>query len=205
MKKNCLIISICGKAQVGKDLAFSLIKQSLPHLIVTRYAFADKLKSEMTNFLLDKFDINIWNCSSKEKSLIRELLVQFGLIKRNQTKGRYFIEQIKNNIKCDNFSDVIIITDLRYALYPKDEHFFIKNELGGLILYIDKCNIIKGKSYWSKPANIEEETNIPKLEKMADCAIYWEDCDGNKDKIQEKCLLHIQKFIKFLQNKKYIK
>ncbi len=201
MKKNCLVIGITGFAMTGKNLAADLIKSEFDklNLKTTNYAFADQLKYELTPFIKKNFEVDIRETNGIQKSLFRPLMVDYGLLRRKMSQNRYWIECLNKKIQKDSFSDIITISDLRYIESKNDEFYYIKKELGGIVLYIDKCKIIKGKKYWTKPPNEAEKVNIPILENKSNCAIYWKDCGGNIDKINKKCLPHIQKFVNFLK------
>jgi hypothetical protein len=59
--------------------------------------------------------IDVFTQDTKEKDIIRPLLVWYGGVKRHQSKGTYWTSLLKKKIDADKVSDVVFITDIRYA------------------------------------------------------------------------------------------
>jgi len=171
--QNKMVIGLTGPAQSGKDSFFLLAEEYLKSLNIKckRIALADNLKNDLKLFIQEKLGIDIFNPTQVEKELIRDLMVVYGKIKRQQTEGKYWTnlvkkeidEHIKNNI-------VVFITDIRYAYYPEDELTWLRNYNNNYLIHIsrlDKNGLI------IPPRNQEESENDPILKKNADIKLCW--------------------------------
>ena len=163
------IIGISGAARVGKDtLCKALIKFfNSKNIKSERKSIAgDIIKKDLKGLIKNKANINSFTEDVYEKTLIRPLLVEYGKLMRNQTKGRYFIEKFKPN------TDVItIIPDIRYAEYEEDELFWLKNEKNGFLIFIEHEFV----SY----ANQTEKINNKIIKKQSDFKLSWSTLNEN--------------------------
>jgi hypothetical protein len=173
--KNKNIIGLGGVAGAGKDLFFTLLSQKLN---VKRFSLADELKRETCSWCLEHYGFDSVNCSRREKETLRPFLVFHGAQKRNRTNGRYWIEKLSQKIK-NNKSKNIVITDIRYDDYEKDEVYWLKKELGGKLIHLRQYEEIPDpnegalvRSYRG-PVNDEEARNDPKIREKADYKIDW--------------------------------
>lgn len=174
------MIGITGVATSGKDTLYSLLSIFLQkkNLKCKRYALADLLKKDLEIFVKEKFNINLNSISAAEKELIRPILVAYGKVKRNQTNGRHWIESINKIIDQENeTNDILIVTDIRYDEFEKDEFFWLKKEKNGFLVHISR--IFNGKIIG--PANEEEHRNNTSLSKKADYHMIW--CSENNKEI----------------------
>lgn len=176
-------IGVSGLARTGKnifcDIAIKQLKDNF-NLNAKSYALAHELKKDCANFVNSKLGLNVFSEDTKEKSIFRPLLVWYADTKRTQTNGRYWIELLNDAIKRDNNHniDIILISDIRFAEYPNDEIFWLKNELNGKLIHITKFSydkLEKNKKIFNDPPNETEKTNDPKIKKNADYLIEWED------------------------------
>ena len=194
-----IYIGLSGVAGAGKDLFFSLFSKKFN---CNRYSLADALKKEVSPFSKDSYDIDPLTCSRKEKNLIRPLLVTHGTIKRDRSKGRHWIDKLNKKIKNNLTNQIVIITDIRYDDYPKDEVFWLKEELGGHLVHISLYSLIpRLNAYYRsyrEPVNAEEERNDPKIKSKADYFIDWQKFDTDRDSKLEP---YIDDFIKWLNEK----
>lgn len=181
------IIAVSGVARAGKDTISdglaSVIKDMNPSLNVLRLSFAEDLKSEMSSFLIENFNISPFNADGKDKELIRPLLVAYGQAKREQTQGRYWVDKVQDKIRMQN-PDVVIISDLRFAQESTDELFWLKEQNGKLI-HVSRYKMENGKKVFVKPANSDEKQNDPILKKNSDFQIVWENSVDDSD-LKEK-------------------
>lgn len=177
------IIAISGVARSGKDTIANglaeVLKDFNPSLKIVRTSFADALKLEISQFLIDKFNIDPFSAEGTDKELIRPMLVAFGQAKRKQTKGRFWIDIVENKLKLEN-PDVAIISDLRFAEQDADELFWLKNNNGKLI-HVSRFNKKSGKKEFVNPVNSDEENNDPILKINADFRIVWEDSRNDSE------------------------
>lgn len=146
-------IGLSGAAGVGKDTLCRVLLKDFKVHPFKRYSMAgDSIKKDLYELLKKTINISTFTTDPKEKTYIRPLLVEYGRLMRNQTKGRYFIEKLEQdtNFGRDN---IPIITDIRYAEYETDELFWIKQERKGLLVFLDREGV--------HPSNeFEEKNNI---------------------------------------------
>jgi hypothetical protein len=167
------IIGIAGASRSGKDTlckAFIRVLKREFDLIGVRKSLAgDLIKSDLYDILYKNLKIDPFTEKTEEKNIIRPLLVEYGKLMRNKTKGRYFL---------DNFSPksnaINIIPDIRYDEYEKDEVYWLKNEVNGVLIFIERENILD--------ANISELKNNKTIKEIADFHIKWSSLD---EKIEE--------------------
>ena len=172
------IIGIAGASRSGKDtLCRSLIRilNEKYNIEAERRSIAgDLIKKNLRSIIMNSVGIDSFTENTEEKELIRPLLVEYGKLMRNNTKGRYFVE---------NFEVVkektLIIPDIRYAEYLKDEINWIRNEVNGYLIFLERENI--------KDANETEKINNKKLKIFSNCCIRWGKLDEN-DKSDRKII-----------------
>jgi hypothetical protein len=170
-----MIIGLTGVARSGKDSTCTILKQLFLPRNLVRVALADCLKEDCYDFLMDRLQINVFDCSDEDKANIRPFLVWYGKMMRKATNGRYWIE--KANIKVKKIikeGGIPCITDIRYANdYPCDELCWIKQELNGKLIHISR--MINGKIL--QAPNEDEAYNDPILKQQSDFQICNEDGD----------------------------
>ena len=197
-----MVIGLSGVAGAGKDLFFTLLSKKLN---CQKFSLADALKAETAPFCSDQYDIHPLTCSRKEKDLIRPFLVFHGTFKRNLTEGRHWIEQLNKKINKNNLTNsIVVITDIRYDDYPKDEVYWLKEELGGVLVHISMYEEVPSlcgshTKNFRKPINSEEARNDPKLESQADYIVQWKKAKNDKEKKLEP---YIDGFISWLDREK---
>lgn len=156
------IIGITGFARSGKDTFYNQCSKLLEHKNTYRYAFADALKEECDNFLLDNLNISSFTEESFEKELIRPFLVTYGTHIRRKLDPNCWIKKVQKKIELNhaNSSDFIFITDVRF----KNEAEWIKS-LGGLLVQINREDF--------GPANQEEKDQSALIKPFIDYNISW--------------------------------
>ena len=90
------IIGLSGFAGCGKDLFFKLFQEEAFKINKSRsvrVALADPLKDEVRATLLQLKGIDPTNCSRHQKDIIRDHLIFYGLLKRNESEGRYWVNK----------------------------------------------------------------------------------------------------------------
>lgn len=189
------IIGVSGCARSGKDTFFNILKKYLPE--VEQVALAYELKKDLDDFVKSKIGISVFTDETKDKSLIRGLMVEYGKIKRQQTEGTYWTclaqKKINEILRRDQ---IPVITDVRYDIYPKDEFHWLKNENNGVLVHITR---MFGEDE-IPPANEEESINNEKLKTKADYSIKWNTVDQSQDAVQDACLNEMVKgFIKYYE------
>ena len=158
------IIGIAGASRSGKDtLCRSLIRilKEKYNVEAERISIAgDLIKKNLRSIIMNSVGIDSFTENDQEKELIRPLLVEYGKLMRKGTEGRYFVENFEVAKE-----KTLIIPDIRYAEYDKDEIHWIRNEVNGYLIFLERENI--------KDANQTEEINNKKLKVLANCCICW--------------------------------
>jgi hypothetical protein len=173
------VIGIAGAARSGKDTlcrGLCRILEKNNHKGVRRSIAGDIVKSDLKNLIYEKTQINSFTEDINTKELIRPLLVEYGNLVRAKTEGRYFIDQFK--IEKDAIN---IIPDIRYAEYSKDELHWIKNEVNGFLIFIEREGI--------SDINDREKVNNKIIREVADYKLKWsslnEDIEEDRNKIDQ--------------------
>jgi len=201
------MIGISGIAGAGKDLFCKLL---LKEIQGTRIALADPLKEETRGFILQKYAIDILNCSLEEKNKVRNLLVFYGGIKRYETKGEYWTNKAQK--KADACKGVPVVTDIRYAEYENDEVQWLKGKNKGVLIHLRKyCEIEtmdneQVRRIYFDPPNEDERRNDPKLIEKADYSIEWPHIeDAKTEEIKKELTPYAKEFAEWYKKKKDIK
>ena len=126
------------------------------------------------------YGINSSNCTREEKDTIRPLLVAHGEIKRKLSNGRHWVEILNKELAPDKIN---IITDIRYNEYKKDEVFWLKNEINGVLIHLSRYDEINGKRIYFSPANEAERENDPLVKGEADFVLNWKSEEEDTKKI----------------------
>lgn len=180
------IIGISGLAGDGKDSLCNLLRALFEEdgLQFERMAIADELKEECKQALLSIYNIDPITCSREEKDKIRDLLVFYAKVKREESKGTHWINKLGKRIQSLPKTEgdrIICIPDVRHAEYEKDEVAWIKKNKG-ILVHVKKYKIESSfpfKKTYSIPVNSEEAYHTPKLEEVADFVIEWQDTSPN--------------------------
>jgi hypothetical protein len=163
------IIGIAGAARAGKDtLCRALIRELVKRNIlgVRKSIAGDTVKRDLHTLLMDKLNINSFTENNETKELIRPLLVEYGKLMRATTQGRYFIEQFQPENDAIN-----ILPDIRYVEYPKDEVQWLKDEVNGFLIFVERKGIYD--------ANDTEKVNNKIIRNMADYVLTWDSLSEN--------------------------
>lgn len=163
------VIGIAGAARSGKDTLCRGICRVLSengHSGIRRSIAGDTVKKDLKDLIYSKTQIDSFTEDLSTKELIRPLLVEYGNLMRAKTEGRYFIDQFKIE------KDVInIIPDIRYAEYQKDELYWLKNEVKGFLVFIEREGI--------SDVNDRERVNNKIIREVADYKLKWSSLDEN--------------------------
>ncbi len=168
-----LVIGIGGLARAGKDTLCNLLIQSfyLNGVKAKRRALADELKLDLRPILLDSYGIDVLNCTPEEKEHIRPELVAYGKAKRLDTQGTYWTSIVQEKMQSDE-EPVIIVPDIRYNSYPKDETVWVREQ--GLLVHVARYTTDEsGKKTFIEPPNEDEREHDPKVRAVADFSLTW--------------------------------
>jgi len=198
-----MIIGISGVATAGKDTLYNLLEKKLyaKNIKTKRIALADQLKKDLAPFIKEYIGVDILTASPEEKKTVRNLMVVYGKIKRNQTQGKHWTSIAQKEIdECLKNKVLPIITDIRYCEYKEDELFWLKNKNNGMLIHVTRVNEDGGVI---PPANHEEKVNNPILKKSADFKLKWKtrpsleeiqkDSEKILSKIERKIYANLQK------------
>jgi hypothetical protein len=196
------MIGLSGIAGSGKDLFCRLL---LKEIKGTRIALADPLKEETRGFILQKYGIDILNCTLEEKNKVRDFLVFYGGIKRYESKGTYWTDKAQN--KADASKHTSVITDIRYSEYENDEVSWLKKQNKGTLVHIRKyCELetlgSHVKRIYFTPPNEDEVRNDPKLLEKADYCIEWPHIEeSSQQEIENTLSSYVVEFAKWYKEK----
>lgn len=167
-KKKIILIS--GIAGSGKDTFFKLADEIFPNQF-ERFAFADELKKEIAPEIQSKYGIDVFICSREDKVKIRNELVEYGMKKRQESDGRYWIDKLKESISgCEK---VPMITDFRFL----NERLVLEEFFETASIHLEIFCPKRGIGY--QPVIEEEIKNNPDLKRVADFKVFWPDSKGN--------------------------
>ena len=175
-------IGISGVAGCGKNTLSSIIIKLLQRmgLPYRELSIANNLKQEVSWVSRELYGINSSNCTREEKGTIRPLLVAHGEIKRKLSNGRHWIEMLNKELAPDKIN---IITDVRYNQYEKDEVYWLKREINGVLIHLSRYDEINGKRKYFLPANETEKENDPSVKHEADFILNWKSEKNDTKKI----------------------
>jgi len=175
-------IGISGVAGCGKNTLSSIIIKLLQRmgLPYRELSIANNLKQEISWVSRELYGINSSSCTREEKDTIRPLLVAHGVIKRELSNGRHWVEMLNKELAPDKIN---IITDIRFNKYEKDEVYWLKKEINGVLIHLSRYDEIKGERIFFPPANEEERKNDPLVEKESDFVLKWKTEEDQTKKI----------------------
>ncbi len=192
-------IFLTGVATSGKDSLQRILTKILePTIQVERWSFADNLKSYLDPFIRQHFGISAFTKDPQEKELIRGLFVEFGLVKRKMSFGKFWWQQLHPSLLESIKSGCLpCITDLRYAIYQEDEHYFAKQVMDGVIIHITRYDKNGARIL---PPNAHEKENDPILEALADFKIVWPTSD-NQEFLEDLARHQLAPLLESIKNK----
>lgn len=173
------MIGIGGLARAGKDtLALNLadIIEDELGCNVKIFSFADKLKSQMEDFLLENYGIGAFTEVTEEKNIIRNLLVCHGETMKKLHGNRIWANLVIDEIKSDPKKFFPIIPDVRF-----DFEVDAVREEGGKVIHILKIG--------NQPPNEIESMNDPLVRSSADICHSWPPYEPDE---MDKCKDHAQ-------------
>ena len=195
MKFKYKNIGIAGVAGCGKNTLAEIIIKLLQRLNLPyrELSIANNLKKELSFSSRSLYGIDSMDCTRREKVLIRPFLVAHGKIKRNSSAGRHWVELLNKELDPRKIN---IITDVRYDEYEKDETYWIKKEINGVLIHLSRYNEVNSQRDYIKAANDAERENDPKIKKKADFILNWKSEKDLTKKIISSS--HLLKWVKRL-------
>ena len=195
--KNFKVIGIGATKLVGKDTLFTILNNIFPGKL-ERVGLADILKAECDEFCLKHYGISAFTKIPSEKEILRYCFLSHGKIKRLLTKGTYWTGLIQERVD-DIINDGLIpvCTDIRYAQYPEDEIFWLKNKNDGIYIHINRFNSDGSRI----ESNIKDEIEQEKiLEKHADFRLNWQ-TSADKTYLEDTVKIQLKDLISGIKTK----
>lgn len=188
-------IGISGLAGDGKDSLCNILRDWFESrgFAFERMALADELKEECRKALLSMYNINPLLCSRQEKAIIRDFLVFYAKVKREETEGTHWVQKLQkrvSNLAPTDKDRIICIPDVRHAEYENDEVPWIKKN-NGILVHVKKYRLEEFSAFnkfYSNPINKEEAYHTPKVEELADFIVEWQDKSPKTPENDEDCV-----------------
>jgi len=169
--KNKIILGIAGKRLSGKDTLCQILldEMRLRGFSAKRIALADALKQEINPYLINKYGIDIFNCSPEDKEKARPELIELGRERRLSSEGTFWTNIVSQEIEKGG-EQFIIVPDIRYNVYENDEAAWVRRR--GLLVHLEKYTMNGAEKIYYR-SNDEEEENDPKVKQAADYLFQW--------------------------------
>tara|TARA_R100000908_G_scaffold63610_1_gene45102 strand:- start:762 stop:1358 length:597 start_codon:yes stop_codon:yes gene_type:complete len=187
-------IALSGVAGCGKNTVSEIVIKFLQRMGLEskELSIAMNLKKELIIPSKKLYGVDSFNCSREEKDLIRPFLVAHGQIKRNLSQGRHWIDKLTTELDREKIN---IITDVRFNEFEKDEVFWVKNEINGVLIHVSRFCEKNGERIFIPPANAAEKENDPKVKNDADFILNWP-----TEENEVRRIFNCEKLLKWLQN-----
>jgi hypothetical protein len=166
-----IIVGISGKKRSGKDTLCQILldEMRLRGFSAKRIALADALKQEINPYLINKYGIDIFNCSPEDKEKVRPELIELGRERRLSSEGTFWTNIVSQEIEKGG-EQFIIVPDIRYNVYENDEAAWVRRR--GLLVHLEKYTMNGAEKIYYR-SNDEEEANDPKVKRAADYIFEW--------------------------------
>lgn len=159
------LLSLSGRARVGKGTFVSLLRGIIPHRHVAEVAFATALKEELDDSLIARFGISAFTTDDAEKRIIRPYLVERGAGAR-AIDPNHWVKLVEPVVKAAlDRGDVVVVSDSRY----RNECDWV-HSLGGKVVYIERIGV---DGLPVPPANLEEATHDSAAREVSDYFVSW--------------------------------
>ena len=158
------IIGIAGYARTGKDTFGSILIKELSEigLSAKKLSLAFELKSDLDDFLKQKFGISAFTEDTNEKSFIRPLLICYGTDLMRKKDTEYWIKKLQKTVDLNANSGIIsVVCDIRFL----NEAVWLRKS-GGILAHLKRPGI--------HPADKNENDNDDTLREVSDFPINWE-------------------------------
>ena len=156
------IVMMCAPARSGKDTLYPILKRNLANTYGgewKRFAFADKLKQDTEAEVKKQYGVSVWDDSKKD--IFRPYLIRYGKQRRDETDGRYLIDNFINTAQP---SVNYIITDYRYH----DEFVALQEHYRDIHpIYINRYIMRSGIKFNASPSIPSEIMAYPKIKEHA--------------------------------------
>jgi len=180
-----LIIGLAGKAGSGKDTLYNILEQALAPTAIKRWSIGDIVRADLNELEgIISNGINLFKLKGPQKEKWRPLMVAYGNACRQETEGRYFINHLDWELRYKmqpTYPCISVITDIRFDQFEHDEVYWLKNELKGKLIYIDRYTTdLDGNQSAIPFVNDLERSQDENLRKKADIIINWPTVDNRE-------------------------
>jgi hypothetical protein len=156
-----IVIGISGSRCVGKDTFYRILKSLNP--LFVRYAMADELKHDLSDFVKRMFSIDLLNASGKDKELVRPIMISYGSVWRSIDIDHWVKKVILQIDAQSHTDDIPVITDLRY----ENELSAFRSKYGSQFFHI---HITRDDGVEAMP---DEKQSLDALSPLADLHVIW--------------------------------
>lgn len=193
------IIGISGLAGDGKDSLCGIFEDFFVDkgFGFDRLALADELKEECKAACKALFGVDPTCCTRKQKEKIRNYLVFYGKVFRENSQGEHWTAKALKKMKKSRKRKMIFcVPDVRHATFENDECQWVKKN-GGVLVHVRKFRFknqiipyggLKSQRVYSCPINCEEKNNTPKARRMADFVLEWPDISPTNPYQNAECV-----------------
>ena len=178
----------CGKNTLSEIIIKLLQKLELPY---RELSIAKNLKQEVSWVSRKLYGINSSNCTREEKDTIRPFLVAHGEIKRKLSNGTHWTSLLNKELAPEKIN---IITDIRFNEYEKDEVYWLKSDINGVLIHLARYDKVNGGRSYYPPANEAERRNEPLLKAEANFLLKWK-----TEENQTKKMISAHKLLKWVK------
>lgn len=165
-------------ARAGKDtfaatLAKIISAENNKHCQIISFAHA--LKDDIDSFLLGRIGISAFTQDTKEKTIIRPLLVAYGMTMRTLDPF-YWVSKVESLITTNIANDVVsLVTDVRF---PNEVDFIKKYPCESCVVHLNRTDKLGNLI---PPANQEEADNDPACAKLSSVDLTWPTFGDDQD------------------------
>jgi dephospho-CoA kinase len=174
-----MIIGLTGLARCGKDTFCKYARDYLKNkgYESQRLAFADELKKDIDDFLIEKLGISAFTEVTSEKEIIRPMLTTWGTEVMRKQDDLHWVKKVETSIVENQKNNIVsIVTDIRF---PNEIEYIHK--IGGKVVHLTLVG--------NEPANDYEREYDPQLKNIADCFVMWRKYG---EPALEKCMKHVK-------------
>ena len=125
---------------------------------------------------------------------------------RAKSNGRYWIDLLQKKMNSEENQDIdlAVITDIRYHEYDKDEVYWLKKELGGILLHLTRFYTEYNVSgipltKYLQPIN-DDEKKMTSVKIVSDLKLEIYDVGTEKSDIEEEVLEKVGEFMRWYEN-----
>ena len=187
------VIGLSGFAGSGKDLFCEILCEKRPEF--SRKSLGDNLKRDIRSEILKDYNIDILDCTREEKDKVRPKLIDFGREMREKSNGRHWINSLTEEFTEEDTH--ICVTDIRYDEYPADEVFWLKDELRGVLVHIERYDILNNNKKFVEAPNEDERRNDPILKAKATYNLQWHSFEGNEESVRKQAGAYVEAFLRW--------